>query len=54
MSKNLCKKASNLLKGKELKRIWMLKNSVGVEFSDGSRLFIDVKDDNIELSVTGT
>lgn len=53
MDKGLCKKASDLLQGKKLKRIWMLENSIGIEFHDGSRLFIDVRDGNIELSVTG-
>lgn len=53
MNKDLCKKASNLLRGKKLKRIWMLENSMGIEFHDGSRLFIDIKDGDIELSVTG-
>lgn len=53
MKKDLYKKASNLLKGKKLKRIWMSGNSIGIEFHDDSRLFVDVKDDDIELSVTG-
>ena len=54
MKEDLCKKASDLLQGKKLKRIWMADNAIGIEFHDGSRLFIDVKDNNIELSVTGT
>lgn len=52
MNVDLCKKASDLLKGKKVKRIWMLEHGIGIEFHDGSRLFIDIKGDEIELSVT--
>lgn len=53
MNEDLCKQASDLLEGKKLKRIWRSGNSIGIEFFDGSRLFIDTKNENIELSVTG-
>ena len=54
MNEELCKKVADLLQGKKLKRIWMAEHSIGIEFHDGSRLFIDVKDNDIELSVTGS
>lgn len=47
--------ASDLLVGKNVAKVFRPKAStLGVEFSDGTRLFIDAKSDaTIELSITG-
>jgi hypothetical protein len=47
-------RATELLRGKEVATVWRhRKQEVGIEFTDGTRLFIDWKQDGIELSITG-
>jgi hypothetical protein len=49
------KRATELLRGKVVTQVWRhRKNEVGIEFSDGSRLFVDYLPDGLELSITGS
>jgi hypothetical protein len=55
MNDNLQKeseKATLMLKDKIIKCIKREKKEVLVEFTDGTRFFIDVVDDHLELSIT--
>jgi hypothetical protein len=46
--------ATELLRGKEVATVWRHRSrEVGVEFTDGTRLFVDWKEDGVELSITG-
>ena len=46
-------KAIELLKGKEIATVWRhRKSEVGIEFTDGTRLFIDGTRDGVELTIT--
>lgn len=46
-------KATELLGGKEVANVWrQRKNELGIEFTDGTRLFVDGRPDGIELSIT--
>lgn len=48
------RRATELLTGKTVLQVWRHRPAeVGIEFDDGTRLFIDVKDDAVELSITG-
>jgi predicted Ser/Thr protein kinase len=48
------KLAENLLKGKVVDKVWRhRKREIGIEFTDGTRLFIDHTENGLELSVTG-
>lgn len=48
------KALQKLLKGKTVKRVWRRKRKeLGLEFSDGTRLFVDwQKNQSLDLSVT--
>ena len=46
-------RATELLRGKEVSSIWRYgKGEVGIEFSDGTRLIVDVAQDGVEISIT--
>ena len=46
--------ATELLAGKTVRRVWRHRlNEVGIEFEDGTRLFIETEGDAVELSITG-
>jgi len=46
-------RATALLRGKEVATVWRhRKGEVGIEFADGTRLFVDGKGEGIELSIT--
>lgn len=48
------KRATKLLKGNVVKKIWRhRKEEVGIEFEDGTMFFIDWRDDELDLSITG-
>jgi hypothetical protein len=48
------KRATILLKGKVVKKIWRhRKEEVGIEFEDGTRFFIDWRENELDLSITG-
>ena len=43
-----------MLSGKVVARVFRhQKNEVGIEFTDGTRLFVDAHNGEIELSITG-
>jgi len=45
--------ATQLLAGKSVRQVWRHRpREVGIEFTDGSRLFVDVTEDGLELSIT--
>jgi hypothetical protein len=47
-------RATELLRGKEVAAVWRnRKGEVGVEFTDGTRLFVDGVEGGIEISITG-
>lgn len=47
-------KATELLKGRKVQAVVRHNPSeVVIQFTDGSRLFIDVNNENLELSITG-
>jgi len=48
------KRATKLLKGKIVKKIWRhRKEEVVVDFEDGTRFFIDWRESELDLSITG-
>jgi len=48
-------RATALLAGKVLRRVWRHRErEVAIEFTDGSRLFVDRTASGVELSITGT
>jgi hypothetical protein len=49
------RKATAVLRGRTVKQVWRHRaEEVGIEFEDGSRLFVDWQPDNrLELSITG-
>lgn len=47
-------RATDLLKGKVISIVWRhRKGEVGIEFTDGTRLFVEHTQDGVELSITG-
>ena len=47
------RRATRLLCGKSVKKIWRHQESeIGIEFEDGSRLFVDAKPSGLDLSIT--
>ena len=45
---------TDLLRGKTVKVVWRDRaEEVGIEFNDGTRLFVDVATAGLDLSVTG-
>ena len=47
------RKATRMLRGKLVKRVWRHRaTELGIEFADGSRLFVDAKASGLELSIT--
>ena len=48
-------RAELLLKGKTVARVWRHRaKEVGIEFTDGTRLFVDWQaDESLDLSITG-
>lgn len=52
--KQEAERATELLKGKVVAEVMRHRaKEVCIEFTDGTRLFVDHKPDNIELSITG-
>lgn len=47
-------RASEMLKGKVVQTVWRHRpGEVGIQFTDGTRLFLDTTEGSIELSITG-
>jgi hypothetical protein len=47
------KKATTMLKGKTILQVWRHRpKEIGIEFTDGTRLFVDMQEDGLELSIT--
>jgi hypothetical protein len=47
-------RATDMLKGKVVQTVWRHRSGeVGIQFTDGTRFFIDTKEGSIELSITG-
>jgi hypothetical protein len=45
---------TDLLRGKVVKVVWRHRpKEVGIEFNDGTRLFVDAVSDGLDFSVTG-
>lgn len=46
-------RATELLRGRQIARVWRHRpGELGIEFTDGSRLFVDWRDVGLELSIT--
>ena len=46
--------ATDVLKGKVVSKVMRhRKAEIGIEFTDGTRLFVDARQNEIELSITG-
>lgn len=53
--KTEAKRASEMLRGKVVARVTRHRaEEVCIEFTDGSRLFVDRQSNGLELSITGT
>ena len=49
------KRATAMLKGKAVRQVWRPRaGEVGVEFTDGSRWFVDASGSELEISITGS
>jgi hypothetical protein len=47
------KEATDMLKGKVVSRIWRHRpTEIGIAFVDGARLFVDMDEEGLELSIT--
>jgi ribosomal protein S6E (S10) len=47
-------RATEMLKGKVVAKVIRHRNrEIGIEFTDGTRLFVDAHQDEVELSITG-
>ena len=52
---NKAKQATEILQGKTLRLIWRhTDKQVGIEFTDGTRLFVDHQPSSVEISITGS
>ena len=51
--KREAKEATKMLKGKIVDKVWRHRpKEIGIQFTDGSRLFVDMEIDGLELSIT--
>ena len=47
------RKATELLQGKIVTKVWRQRHEeIGIEFTDGTRLFIDHQPNELEISIT--
>ena len=47
------RRALRMLRGKAVKKVWRHRaTELGIEFDDGSRLFVDSKPRGLEISIT--
>lgn len=47
------RRATRMLRGKVVKKVWRHRVAeLGIEFDDGSRLFIDAKSRGLEITIT--
>jgi len=47
------KEATEMLRGKIVDKVWRHRpKEIGIQFTDGSRLFVDMETDGLELSIT--
>jgi len=52
--KQKSERATEMLKGKVVEKVLRHREKeVGIEFTDGTRLFVDAHDGELELSITG-
>ena len=52
--KKEAKAATEMLKGKIVDQIWRHRpKEIGIQFTDGCRLFVDMEPEGLELSITG-
>jgi predicted Ser/Thr protein kinase len=53
--KKEAERATELLKGKTVAQVWRHHESeIGMEFTDGTRLFVDKSSKGVEVTITGT
>jgi hypothetical protein len=47
------KETTVMLKGKIVSKVWRHRpQEIGIEFADGTRLFVDMEEEGLELSIT--
>ncbi len=47
------KEVTAMLRGKVVSKVWRHRpQEIGLEFADGTRLFVDIQEDGLELSIT--
>jgi hypothetical protein len=52
--KKEARETTKMLKGKIVEKVWRHRpKEIGIQFTDGSRLFVDMETDGLELSITG-
>ncbi len=51
--KSEARRATKMLKGKIVERVWRHRTKeIGIQFTDGTRLFVDISEGGLELSIT--
>ncbi len=51
--KSEARRTTGILKGKIAKKIWRhCTKEIGIQFTDGTRLFVDISEGGLELSIT--
>ncbi len=51
--KKEAREATKMLKGKIVEKVWRHRpKEIGIQFTDGTRLFVDMETDGLELSIT--
>jgi len=48
------RRTTKMLKGKIVNKVWRHRpKEIGLQFSDGTRLFVDISEGGLEISITG-
>ncbi|MDZ7626059.1 MAG: hypothetical protein U5J96_16625 [Ignavibacteriaceae bacterium] len=51
--KSEARRTTKMLKGKIVDKIWRHRpKEIGIQFTDGTRLFVDISEGGLELSIT--
>jgi hypothetical protein len=51
--KSEARRTTKMLKGKIVEKVWRHRSKeIGIQFTDGTRLFVDISEGGLELSIT--
>lgn len=51
--KSEARRVTRMLKGKIVEKVWRHRaNEIGIQFTEGTRLFVDISEGGLELSIT--